>query len=137
MIIEGPLIAELRGSYGLESTICTLKWLPWSSSMWVDLLDDILQLIHALNRHCRATMKCINTIEIYLIRLHDLVGEKFHVRNDGDGLPELSIYAGRGMRSSALHLHQFGRKGGEMPVRLDYVGRTYLRIHPIFSSMIR
>ncbi|PBK80644.1 hypothetical protein ARMGADRAFT_1171783, partial [Armillaria gallica] len=31
--IEGPLIAELRGSYGLEPVLCTFKWLRWSSSM--------------------------------------------------------------------------------------------------------
>ncbi len=73
--------------------------------MRVDLLDDVPQLIRVLHKYCRATMECVNIIEIYLVRLHDLVGEKFCVgtlnnrEEIGEELLKLSRYAGDMMGS--------------------------------------
>ncbi len=78
-------------------------------------------------------MEYINAIETYLVGLQDLLGEDFHVgplnnREDiGEGLLKLSRYANHHTTNSFLCPRQFGRKGGEMPVRkFDCVGRTYL-----------
>ncbi|KAK0216155.1 hypothetical protein IW262DRAFT_200327 [Armillaria fumosa] len=54
--VEAPVITELRGFYGLEAFLRALTWLPWSSSMRVDLLDNLPQLVSAIHSYCQGAM---------------------------------------------------------------------------------
>ncbi|KAK0190249.1 hypothetical protein F5146DRAFT_1137094 [Armillaria mellea] len=130
---EALLIAELRGPYGLESLLCILKRLPWSSSMRVDLLDDLPQLISTLHSYCQGAMRYFNIAEGLVIRLHDFCNNKVLVEalerhgEVGRSLHDLSQFASDSTMHSSSHALDLGHRGRRLWVRQDYMGREYLR----------
>ncbi|KAK0476172.1 hypothetical protein IW261DRAFT_1492337 [Armillaria novae-zelandiae] len=135
--IEAPLITELRGSYGLETFLRTLTWLPWSSSMRVDLLDNLPQLISAIHSYCRGAMRYLDTVVEFTVRLGDFISDEKRVgalegrENIAKGLGDLGRSALRNMGYIGIHPHGLGQKGQALRVKTEYMGWDYLRRDPI------
>ncbi len=114
---EAPLIAELRGPSDLESLIRTLKRFPWSSSMRVDLLDDLPQLISTLRNYCQGAMCYFNIAEGLVVRLHDFCNDKVLVETlerrgeVGRSLHDLSQFASDSTMHTSSHALDLGQKG--------------------------
>ncbi|KAG7442026.1 uncharacterized protein BT62DRAFT_1041159 [Guyanagaster necrorhizus] len=140
---EAPLLTELQGSYGLEPMLCMLKWLPWSSSMRVDLLDDLPQLISALRSYSQGTMRYFNISEGLVVRLHEFCSDQELVATlEGRGevgkslRNNMSQYVRDSTMHTSSHAFDLRPKGRKLWVRTDYMGWDYPRRDAILHTKV-
>ncbi|KAK0214677.1 hypothetical protein EDD85DRAFT_501532 [Armillaria nabsnona] len=82
--IEPRLLAELRGSYGLEYFFRFIKHIPGCWSTRIDLLDDIHDIVYSIRSSLQVVAACLDHVEHYARLVHARLLDKHWVaRNRG------------------------------------------------------
>ncbi|KAK0431564.1 hypothetical protein EV421DRAFT_164729 [Armillaria borealis] len=68
--MEPRLLADLRGSYGIEYFLRFIKHIPGCWSTRIDLLDDIHDIVYSMRSSVQVVMVCLDHVEQYARLVH-------------------------------------------------------------------